>query len=68
MSRKLLEQQRSMSELTRVSEDLKLLLSRISATQGIESSLNDISPRYLEILKIVKLLMNNSKKDITREK
>lgn len=45
LSRKLLEHQRSMSELTRVSEDLKLLLSQISAAKGIESSLNDISPR-----------------------
>lgn len=38
-----LEQQRSITD--RVSEDLKLLLSQISAARGVELSLNDISPK-----------------------
>ncbi|KAK2983083.1 hypothetical protein RJ640_006470, partial [Escallonia rubra] len=38
-------EQRSLKESARVSEDLKLLLSQISAARGIELSLNDMSPR-----------------------
>ncbi|KAL1561864.1 myosin-binding protein 1-like [Salvia divinorum] len=38
-----LEQQRSITD--RVSEDLKLLLSQISAVRGVELSSNDISPK-----------------------
>ncbi|KAA8537055.1 hypothetical protein F0562_029533 [Nyssa sinensis] len=40
-----LSEQRSMKGSTRVSEDLKLLLSQLSATRGIELSLNDMSPK-----------------------
>ncbi|KAK6163132.1 hypothetical protein DH2020_002973 [Rehmannia glutinosa] len=46
LSGRFLEQQRSMTDSTRISEDLKLLLSQISAARGIELSLNDMmSPR-----------------------
>ncbi|KAG8391043.1 hypothetical protein BUALT_Bualt01G0146900 [Buddleja alternifolia] len=45
LSGRLLEQKRSMTDSTRVSADLKLLLSQISAARGIEISLNDMSPR-----------------------
>lgn len=38
-----LEQQRSITD--RVSEDLKLLLSQISAVRGLDLSINDISPK-----------------------
>ncbi|XP_011087390.1 myosin-binding protein 1 [Sesamum indicum] len=44
LSGRLLEQQRSMKESLRASEDLKLLLSQISS-RGIEVPLNDMSPR-----------------------
>ncbi|KAL8545697.1 hypothetical protein ACS0TY_005723 [Phlomoides rotata] len=44
LSGRLLEQQRSMSESTRASEDLKLLLSQMSFARGIDLS-NDMSPR-----------------------
>lgn len=44
LSGKLLEQ-RSLKDSARVSEDLKLLLSQISSTRGIELSLNDTSPK-----------------------
>ncbi|KZV47308.1 hypothetical protein F511_07731 [Dorcoceras hygrometricum] len=46
LSGKLLEQQMSMKESKRASEDLKLLLSQISSARGIELFLND-SPRML---------------------
>ncbi|KAL7120209.1 hypothetical protein ACP275_02G108900 [Erythranthe tilingii] len=45
MSGRFLEQQRSMTESTKASEDLKLLLSQISAARGLELSSNDMSPR-----------------------
>ncbi|KAI3445231.1 hypothetical protein Pfo_001896 [Paulownia fortunei] len=45
LSGRFLEQQRSMTDSTRASEDLKLLLSQISAARGIELPLNDMSPR-----------------------
>ncbi|XP_057496837.1 myosin-binding protein 1-like isoform X1 [Actinidia eriantha] len=38
-------EQRSLKDSARVSEDLKLLLSQISSTRGIELPLNDMSPR-----------------------
>uniref|UniRef100_A0A5B7CC12 GTD-binding domain-containing protein n=1 Tax=Davidia involucrata TaxID=16924 RepID=A0A5B7CC12_DAVIN len=41
----MLSEQRSMKDSTRISEDLKLLLSQLSATRGIEFSLNDMSPK-----------------------
>ncbi|KAL0335508.1 UNVERIFIED_CONTAM: putative myosin-binding protein 4 [Sesamum radiatum] len=44
LSGRLLEQQRSMKESLRASEDLKLLLSQLSS-RGIEVPLNDMSPR-----------------------
>ncbi|CAK9143055.1 unnamed protein product [Ilex paraguariensis] len=44
LSGKLLEQ-RSLKDSARLSEDLKLLLSQISAARGIDLTLNDISPR-----------------------
>lgn len=44
LSGKLLEQ-RSVKDSARISEDLKLLLSQISAARGIELSMNDVSPR-----------------------
>ncbi|KAL0422028.1 UNVERIFIED_CONTAM: Myosin-binding protein 1 [Sesamum latifolium] len=44
LSGRLVEQQRSMKESLRASEDLKLLLSQISS-RGIEVPLNDMSPR-----------------------
>ncbi|KAK9293004.1 hypothetical protein L1049_020988 [Liquidambar formosana] len=40
-----LAEQWTVKDSSRVSEDLKLLLSQISATRGIELSLNDMSPR-----------------------
>ncbi|XP_059652818.1 myosin-binding protein 1-like [Cornus florida] len=40
-----LSEQRSTKDSTRVSEDLKLLLSQMSFARGIELSLNDTSPR-----------------------
>lgn len=43
--RQLSAKQLSIKESTRVSEDLKFLLSQISATRGIELSMPDISPR-----------------------
>ncbi|XP_073152845.1 uncharacterized protein [Henckelia pumila] len=48
LSGKLLEQQMSMKESKRASEDLKLLLSQISSARGIEFSLSD-SPRMVHI-------------------
>lgn len=48
LSGKLLEQQMSMKESKRASEDLKLLLSQISSVRGIELFLND-SPRMVRI-------------------
>ncbi|XP_073288382.1 myosin-binding protein 1-like [Primulina huaijiensis] len=48
LSGKLLEQQMSMKESKRASEDLKLLLSQISPARGIELFLND-SPRMVHI-------------------
>ncbi|XP_075511031.1 myosin-binding protein 1-like isoform X2 [Primulina tabacum] len=48
LSGKLLEQQMSMKESKRASEDLKLLFSQISPARGIELSLND-SPRMVHI-------------------
>ncbi|KAL2478099.1 myosin-binding protein 1-like [Forsythia ovata] len=44
LSGRLLEQQRSMKDSERASEDVKLLLSHISS-RGIDLSLNDMSPR-----------------------
>ncbi|XAR63592.1 hypothetical protein NMG60_11023586 [Bertholletia excelsa] len=44
LSGKLLDQ-RTLKESARLSEDLKLLLSQISAARGIEFPLNEISPR-----------------------
>ncbi|XP_051147093.1 myosin-binding protein 1-like [Andrographis paniculata] len=45
LSGRLLEQQRSMTESTRASEDLKILLSQISAARTIDLPLYDMSPR-----------------------
>lgn len=44
LSGRLLEQQRSMTESTRASQDLKLLLSQLSFARGVDLS-NDMSPR-----------------------
>ncbi|XP_073045410.1 myosin-binding protein 1-like isoform X2 [Primulina eburnea] len=48
LSGKLLEQQMSMKEFKRASEDLKLLFSQISPARGIELFLNE-SPRMVNI-------------------
>ncbi|CAK9179852.1 unnamed protein product [Ilex paraguariensis] len=47
LSRKLLEQG-SLKDSARLSEDLKLLLSQISAARGVDLTLNDMSPRVSE--------------------
>lgn len=46
LSEKILEQ-RSLKDSTKISEDLMVLLSQMSAARGLELPLNDISPRVL---------------------
>ncbi|KAA8537057.1 hypothetical protein F0562_029535 [Nyssa sinensis] len=41
----MLSERRSMKDSARVGEDLKFLLSKLSATRGIELSLNDMIPK-----------------------